>query len=177
MLGEQALLNISYCLQGSKPTKDSANPNEGLVEDLWTLVFNLEEDEYDVFSNNWIQDDKEIEQGVFNAKYPPENFNANVLAKKGQQYADNWKTVTVKLIEKNYHIMGKFTSSPKTTKLKIKDGTEKRKFFGEFTDEESTIYINAWGENIPNEDLSAKKIKFFNLVLKEYKSTKHLEYN
>lgn len=35
--------------------------------------------------------------------------------------------------------MGKFTSSPKTTKLKIKDGTEKRKFFGEFTDEESTV--------------------------------------
>nr|CAH0394477.1 unnamed protein product [Bemisia tabaci] len=102
---------------GSKPTKDSANPNEGLVEDLWTLVFNLEEDEYDVFSNNWIQDDKEIEQGVFNAKYPPENFNANVLAKKGQQYADNWKTVTVKLIEKNYQSFEQaFTDMVRLTK-------------------------------------------------------------
>ncbi|XP_072162005.1 uncharacterized protein [Bemisia tabaci] len=82
-----------------------------------------------------------------------------------------------KELDVSVDILGKFTSSPKITKIKIKDGSEKRKFFGEFTDEESTIYINAWGDNIPQEDLSSKKIKFFNLVLKEYKSTKHLEYN
>ncbi|CAH0388440.1 unnamed protein product [Bemisia tabaci] len=98
------LSGIALMNKGSKPTKDSANPNEELVEDLWTLVFNLEEDEYDVFSNNWIKDDEEIERGVFNAKYPPENFNANVLAKRGQKYTDDWKTVTVKLIEENYRI-------------------------------------------------------------------------
>lgn len=39
------------------------------------------------------------------------------------------------------------------------------------------IYINAWGDNIPEIDEPLVEMKFYNLLIKEYKGTKSLEFN